>query len=74
MRLENKAAIITGGAGAMGSAQGRLFAREGAAVCLADLDGAKAQAVAGEIEADGGRAIGVSLDVRDRARWEEAVP
>lgn len=36
-RLEDKVAIITGGAGGQGAAGGRLFAAEGAAVCLTDV-------------------------------------
>jgi NAD(P)-dependent dehydrogenase (short-subunit alcohol dehydrogenase family) len=37
MKLEGKVALITGGGGGMGGAQARLFAQEGAAVCVADL-------------------------------------
>jgi 3alpha(or 20beta)-hydroxysteroid dehydrogenase len=73
MKLEGKVALITGGGGAMGGAQARLFAREGAAVCVADLFAAKAAAVARAIEAAGGRAIGVELDVQRADQWAEAV-
>ena len=73
MKLAGKVAVITGGGGAMGGAQARLFAREGAAVCVADLFLDKAEAVASAIEADGGRALAVRLDVQSSAQWAEAV-
>lgn len=57
----------------MGGAQARLFAREGAAVSVADLFPDKADTVAREIQAAGGRAIGVPLDVQRSDQWAEAV-
>ncbi len=72
-KLAGRAAIITGGAGSMGSAQARLFAREGASVCVADTNIGGARKVAGEIRARGGSAIALELDVRDAAAWEQAV-
>jgi len=39
MRLTDKVAIITGGGSGFGEVTGHLFAREGAAVMLADIDG-----------------------------------
>jgi NAD(P)-dependent dehydrogenase (short-subunit alcohol dehydrogenase family) len=65
--------VITGGGGAMGGAQARMFASEGAAVCVADLFRDKAQVVARDIQAAGGRAIGVRLDVRDAHEWAVTV-
>ena len=73
MRLQGKVALLTGGGGAMGGAQARLFAREGAAVCVADLFLDKAELVSSAIHADGGRAIGVELDVQSSAQWTLAV-
>ena len=73
MKLEGKVALITGGGGGMGGAQARLFASEGAAVCVADLYLDKAEVVAKQIESAGGRAIPVALDVQRLDQWEAAV-
>lgn len=73
LKLEGRTALVTGGGGAIGGAQARLFAAEGGAVCVADLFLEKAQAVAAEIVANGGRAIGVGLDVQSAAAWATAV-
>src|ERR1700730_2489025 len=73
MKLHARVALITGGGGAMGGAQARLFAAEGAAVCVADLFEDKALAVAGDVVAAGGRAIGVRLDVQLSSEWAAAV-
>jgi 3alpha(or 20beta)-hydroxysteroid dehydrogenase len=73
MKLEGRVALVSGGGGAMGGAQCRLFAQEGAAVCVADLALDRAQGVADEIVATGGKAIAVKLDVVKAAEWSEAV-
>lgn len=72
-KLEGKVAIITGGGGGMGGAQARLFAAEGAAVCVADNRLDAAEAVASEITRAGGRAISVELDVRSAEGWAATV-
>ena len=51
--LEGKVAIITGGAGGIGSVFGRELGRRGAAVVLADLDGDGARKQAEGIVAEG---------------------
>ena len=73
MKLAGKVALITGGGGAIGGAQARLFAREGAAVCVADLFEEKSGATVGAIEAAGGGALAVALDVRRAEDWAAAV-
>jgi 3alpha(or 20beta)-hydroxysteroid dehydrogenase len=73
MKLGGKVALVTGGGGAIGGAQARLFAAEGAAVCVADLFEEKARALADEIAGAGGRALPVALDVESSAQWERAV-
>ena len=70
--LDNKLALITGAGGGLGSALALGFAREGARVIVADIDGARATAVAAQIQATGGQAWGEVLDVTDRdatRRW-----
>ena len=69
MRLKNKSAIVTGAASGIGKEIALIFAREGAKVAIADLNKTAADAVAAEIRADGGQAIGVAMDVCN----EEAV-
>jgi len=73
VKLDGKTAVITGGGGAIGGAQARLFASEGAAVCVADLFVDKAEAVAAEIVASDGRSLAVGLDVRHADEWTAAV-
>ncbi|MBV9325685.1 MAG: SDR family oxidoreductase [Chloroflexi bacterium] len=73
MKLDGKTALVTGGGGAIGGAQARLFATEGAAVCVADLFLDKAETVAADVAAHGGRALAVSLDVRLAEAWTAAV-
>jgi NAD(P)-dependent dehydrogenase (short-subunit alcohol dehydrogenase family) len=64
-RLQDKVAIVTGGAGGIGSATARKLAREGASVAVVDIDGKAADRVAGEIRETGGIAIGVRTDLAD---------
>jgi len=72
-RLQGKVAFITGGGGAMGGAQARLFAEEGAAVAVADNRLEAAEAVASEIVKQGGSAVAAELDVRDASQWADSV-
>ena len=72
-RLEGKVAIVTGAALGIGAASARLFAAEGAAVAVSDRDGAGAQAVADQIVAEGGRAIGLAADVTNPADVKQLV-
>lgn len=61
--MRDKVILVTGGAGGIGAETGRRLAAAGACVLIADLDAAQAEAAAGVIIADGGRAIGVACDI-----------
>lgn len=65
--LDGKAAIVTGGGQGIGRAYALALAQEGADVAVADLNGANATAVAGEIADAGGSAIAVQADVGEPA-------
>lgn len=72
--LPRHVAVIIGGASGIGKAAALRFAKEGAHVVVADLDGPAAEAVAAEIcLTNKDRAIGVALDVRDDASLAELV-
>ena len=72
-RLAGKIAIITGGAAGMGAAEARLFAREGAAVIIADVTDDDGAAVRESIRDAGGDAEFVHTDVTREADWEALI-
>lgn len=65
MLLENKTAIVYGGAGSIGAAVARAFAREGASVYLAARTLTPLQRIAEEIVAVGGAANAAQVDALD---------
>jgi 3-oxoacyl-[acyl-carrier protein] reductase len=67
MRLQDQVAIITGGGQGIGRAYAQRFAREGAVVVVADINLDSATAVAAELQAAGGRATALRVDVSDEA-------
>ena len=72
-QIAGQVALVTGAASGMGRATAHLFADEGARVGVADVDGAGATKVAGEIRAAGGEAADFALDVTNGARVEQVV-
>lgn len=73
MRLEGKVAIVTGGAQGMGRAIAQRYAQEGARVVIGDLRQADGQKVADEITAKNGKAVAVTVDVRDQQQVQAMI-
>ncbi|WP_454882441.1 SDR family NAD(P)-dependent oxidoreductase [Sphingomonas oryzagri] len=69
-RMEGKIAFMTGAAGGIGSATVRRFVEEGARVAIADIDGARAEALAEEI---GPATIALALDIGDETAFKAAI-
>jgi NAD(P)-dependent dehydrogenase (short-subunit alcohol dehydrogenase family) len=71
MRLEGKVAMITGAAQGIGREYALRFAREGAAVVIADIREEAAQRVQSEIESAGGKALALRADVTDQEQMNQ---
>ena len=63
MRMKDKCGIVTAAGSGMGRAGAIRFAAEGAAVALVDIDAAAVEAAVAEIEAAGGKAVGIEADL-----------
>lgn len=72
-RLKDKIAIITGGSAGIGRASARLFAEEGCAVGLIDINTADGATIVTEINDAGGKAIFIEADVADGVQLEHAI-
>lgn len=70
--ISDKVAVVTGGTGVLGGAMARELARRGVKVAVLGRSEEKAKAAVSEIEADGGMAIGVTVDVVDQDSCESA--
>ena len=73
MRVAGKVALISGGAGGIGSATARLLAKEGAAVIIGDILEDEGRAAEAQIAETGGKALFVKLDVTSEDSWRNAV-
>ncbi len=73
MRLEGKAAFISGGARGMGEVEAKLFAKEGAKVAIGDVLDDEGRKVEAEINETGGECIFLHLDVTSESSWQDAI-
>ena len=67
-----RVAVVTGAGSGMGLAIGKDLAGRGHRVAVTDRDGAAVEALASEIRASGGQAVGLQVDVSDRAAIDAA--
>jgi len=72
-RLDGKVALITGAAGGQGTEEAELFAREGAALMLTDVDQAKGEALAQLLREKRARAQFQVQDVASEPSWQDTV-
>jgi len=68
--LNGKVAVVTGAASGIGLGIAQRLARDGARVAITDINGDAARAEAEKLTAEGGTAVGIALDVADRASVE----
>ena len=71
MKLQNKIAVITGGAQGIGAAIAKRFAQEGARVVIADVNVEKSRTLVSEIESYGVDAMSLLCDVSNSGQVEE---
>ncbi len=73
MRLQNKVAVVTGAAAGIGLACAKCLGEAGAKVVLADVESAKGESAAEEIQATGADALFVQCDVGDKAQVDALI-
>src|SRR6266568_8258244 len=71
--FENKVALITGAGSGLGLAAAKAFAESGASVALADWNEKAVRSAAGELTANGHKALAICCDVADDAQVEAMV-
>lgn len=72
-RVQDKVALVTGGANGIGLACAEIFAQQGAKVLIADVDASAAELRANSIRAADGVAAPLHLDVTNPESWMHAV-
>ena len=70
--VRGRTAVITGGSGHLGRAMASALAQAGVQVAILGRHTQTAQTVAAAIEAEGGTALGIGVDVFDRAALEQS--
>src|SRR5688572_5156293 len=65
--LAGRVAVVTGAGRGVGAGCARRLAEAGASVAVCDIDPATIETTVKEIESEGGRALGVVMDVSDAA-------
>ena len=73
LSLQNRKALVTGGARGLGAGMAQALARAGASVMIGDLLEDEGRAMAQALKAGGATAAFVPLDVTDEAQWLVAV-
>ena len=73
MRLEDKVALISGGARGMGAFEAKLFTQEGAKVLIGDVLEDEGKRTETEIAQASGECVFVHLDVTNEESWQHAV-
>src|SRR3989338_7423911 len=73
MLLKDKVAIITGGARGIGKKIAYVFAKEGANVCICDVNEQMLMETTKELESLGRQALGLKVDVTNFSQVEEMV-
>lgn len=72
-RVQDKVALVTGGAAGIGEAMVRMLAAEGAKVIVTDIQDGAGEAVAEDVAAAGGEALFLHHDVASETEWESVI-